>query len=545
MRFHLLRCLARAIARNGVKFVCGLAPGGEVVYDIARDAWEDYRKGQPGAASKGDDLRTEVQALASAPPDQVAQEAQAAAQAEAPGLTPEAQQAVAAYLTQVPAAIRRSLRRPSDPTGTTVPLSLPLSQPEELARLLPPRPPRFKPGDRPLPGVAWVLEEPLGVGGFGEVWKARHAHLRSKPPVALKFCLDAQAALSLRNEAGVLDRVMQHGRHPGIVPLLQAYLDAEPPCLEYEYVEGSDLAGLVRELHAQGQLTADVSNGLILQLAEIVASAHRADPAIVHDDLKLANVLARRGEGRPFDLYVTDFGIGGLAAARAIQDTKLPAQPSRPTLLTEAVRGAYTPLYAPPEQMLRKRGEPPDPRDDVHALGVIWYQLLTGNLEMLAVPTDWRDEVLERGLSEGLTQLLASCMASKAEKRPASAAALVERLGALLSAKATTGARSEEAARRQRQEQEEAQRRQQAVERERQRQAEETRRREEEVRRQQAAVQELERRQREASEREQQVRAQEEERRQREQRAAAARRRRRLVRGGVVVLVVGLAVWGL
>jgi hypothetical protein len=62
----------------------------------------------------------------------------------------------------------------------------------------------------------------LGVGGFGEVWKARNPHLASAAPVALKFCLDPSAAAVLRNEAAVLDRVMRQGRHPGIVQLHNA-----------------------------------------------------------------------------------------------------------------------------------------------------------------------------------------------------------------------------------------------------------------------------------------------------------------------------------
>ena len=362
------------------------------------------------------------------PLEQVLQQVEADVQAVAADQPPEVRQALTAYLTQVPAAIRRSLRRPSDPTGTTVPATLALSRPEDLMAFLPSRPPRFRPGDRPLPGVDWELEELVGVGGFGEVWKARHTHLRNRPPVALKFCLDSAAVPSLRNEAGVLDRVMQHGRHAGIVPLLHTYLSADPPCLEYEFVEGGDLAGLIQDLHGQGRMTPDMANRLFRHLVEIVAHAHRADPPIVHGDLKPANVLVHRGTDGKISLRVTDFGIGGIAAAQAARETRQPTR-SRQELLTEAVRGAYTPLYASPEQMTRRRGELADPRDDVHALGVIWYQLLTGDLGMMSVPPDWREQVEECGLSENLIKLLASCIASKAAKRPASAIVLAEQLG--------------------------------------------------------------------------------------------------------------------
>jgi serine/threonine protein kinase len=426
MQFRLLRCLAKAVAKHGGKFLFSLVPGGEAVYDIAADALEDYRRAREEGA-----LRAELQALAQAPPEQVRQEAQAAVQAEAAGLPPDAQQTMATYLTQVPATIRRSLRRPSDPTGTTVPASLPFSRPEDLIPFLPSRPPRFKPGDRPLPGVDWVLDELIGVGGFGEVWKAYHAHLKSKPPVALKFCLDPSALPALRNEAGLLDRVIQHGRHPGVVALLQTYLSAAPPCLEYEYIEGGDLAALIQELHARGRMRPDTANGLMLHLAGIVASAHCANLPIVHGDLKPANVLVQRDESGKFKLRVIDYGIGGLAAARAARETKQQTR-TRQELLTDAVRGAYTPLYASPQQMTRGQGEPADPRDDVHALGVIWLQLLTGDLGMMSVPPDWREQVEERGLNEGLVKLLASCIASRPGKRPANGLVLVEQLKAAL-----------------------------------------------------------------------------------------------------------------
>ncbi len=422
MRVRLLHCLAGALCKHGVRFLVNLAPGGEVIFDIAVDTWEEYRRG--GGA---DTARAELEELAQAPAPQL-KEAIAQTVQEVAALQPApVKEALTAYLAQVPAAIRRSLRRPSDPKGTTVPPNQTVREAHDLVPFLPARLPRFKAGDRPLPGVDWELEELAGVGGFGEVWKARHPYLKSKPPVALKFCLDPAATAALRNEAGVLDRVMQKGRHAGIVPLLHTYLSADPPCLEYEYVEGGDLTGLIQEMHARGPVRPAVANRLLVALAEIVAFAHKAEPPIVHGDLKPANVLVRRTAEGKVALRIIDFGIGGIAAARAVQEVRQPTR-SRPQLLTEAVRGAHTPLYASPEQMARRPGTPADPRDDVHALGVIWFQLLTGELALTSVPTDWRDQLTERGVDETLIRLLGACFAPKAEKRPANAAALVQQI---------------------------------------------------------------------------------------------------------------------
>ena len=67
------------------------------------------------------------------------------------------QAALTSYLTQVPAMIRRSLRRPSDLDGTTVPAGRVPRRPRDLLPFLSPKLPRFQPGDWPLPGVNWVL----------------------------------------------------------------------------------------------------------------------------------------------------------------------------------------------------------------------------------------------------------------------------------------------------------------------------------------------------------------------------------------------------
>src|ERR1700722_18517026 len=192
---HLLRCVGKAVIKTAGKPLASLVPFGEVTYEIAKDAYEDYRKDHAEAQ-----LRAELEHLAQAPQAEVRQVAEEAAAGE----PAEARQALTAYLAQVPASIRQSLRRPSDPGGTTVPAGLSLKKPEDLLPFLPAGLPRFKPGDRPL-AADWELVEMLGKGGFGEVWKARHLTRSSQKPVALKFCLNPVAAQSIRHEAALHD----------------------------------------------------------------------------------------------------------------------------------------------------------------------------------------------------------------------------------------------------------------------------------------------------------------------------------------------------
>src|SRR5262245_10840557 len=188
----LLRCLARAAVKN-VANLLTFGVGG----DLLTDVWDAWSRSQDKAGRKA-----EIEHLAAASPAEVRAAAAQAVLQEDPTLQPVLREQLVQWLTQTPAAIRRSLRRPSDPSGRTLAPGLTPACPGDLAGLLPPRPPRFRQGDHP-PGLGdWQLEELLGVGGFGEVWKASNPYFPR--PVALKFCLDPDAARSLRNEAALL-----------------------------------------------------------------------------------------------------------------------------------------------------------------------------------------------------------------------------------------------------------------------------------------------------------------------------------------------------
>jgi len=197
----------------------------------------------------------------------------------------------------------------------------------------------------------YLLEERLGSGAFGEVFKA-HRPETPDQKVALKLALAAQGRTLLASEHALAGRV----KHPAVVQIHEVSLDSNPPYLVMEYCPGGNLR---QRLQQVGRLQADETAHLLAQLLDCLEAAHAA--GVVHRDLKPANLLFDAA-GR---LRLTDFGLGQLN------------HQTRSILLSQGMQStgiAGTADYMAPEQ---KTGEG-DERVDLYATGVILFELLTG-----------------------------------------------------------------------------------------------------------------------------------------------------------------------
>jgi formylglycine-generating enzyme required for sulfatase activity len=422
------RCVAEAVLDCGLPALLGRSPFTDVLWDVTCSAFDRWH--QRVTIHKRD---AEVVEAAAASLEEVRRTADDAL-AELRRYAPEfgallkhsgVAERVRRYLSQVPMQLRQAFRRPADPSGVSKPTTLSLFGSHQLLGLLPSCRARFQPGDRPVGN--WVLTELLGASVSGEVWKARDAIDRATPPVALRFGLEPQAAAALRQDAAALARLRQLGERRGLVTL-HHFHPGDPCCLQYEFVEAADLAGLMAEW--MGNLPfarrVSVARTLITRLAEFVGILHRLKPPLVHGHLQPANVLVQQA-GKGVKLWVADPGFGLVGARLALADARRPAGPAPEVLHHVQMRGAWTPLYASPQQ---QRGDPPDPRDDVHALGVLWYQLMVGH--PLATPSkDYVHELDVRGMRRTAVSLLGACVAGQAGERPRDARELAERLAAL------------------------------------------------------------------------------------------------------------------
>ena len=252
----------------------------------------------------------------------------------------------------------------------------------------------------------WVLDAPLGKGGFAEVWRAHHNALPDKK-AAVKVPFDKDYASRLKSE-GAIQHVVEDAR---IVRTLGLDPDHDPPYLVVELVEGESLRDRIKRGRLEPREAIRIAREVLLALK----AAH--EKGIVHRDLKPENVLV----GADGSVKVADFGLGAVtdASARALL-----ASGSLRTSEGNDIVG--TVRYMAPEQR-----EPStiaiDARADLYAWGILLFELLTGEVPCGA---EMPSQVVP-GLDPRLDAIFRRCYARR-DARYGSAALILEDLERLL-----------------------------------------------------------------------------------------------------------------
>lgn len=229
----------------------------------------------------------------------------------------------------------------------------------------------------------FVLEQLLGSGGMGAVYKARDlrkVEARDRNPyVAIKvlnedFQKHPDAFISLQREA----RKSQHLAHRNIVTVYDFDRDGDIVFMTMEYLEGEPLDKRLKSNKEKGVEGASDEDALTLTRGMCAALVRAHSEHIVHSDFKPGNVfVTNKGEAKVFD-----FGI-----ARAVARSERHGQASEGdrTVFDAGDLGALTPAYASLEML---HGDEPDPRDDLYALAVVVYQLYSGKHPFDRLPAD-------------------------------------------------------------------------------------------------------------------------------------------------------------
>jgi serine/threonine-protein kinase len=268
----------------------------------------------------------------------------------------------------------------------------------------------------------YEIKSLLGEGGMGRVYlaydynlkrnvviKAMHEHVAADPKFRDRF--EKEKLLTAQFEHSHAVRVYDASSD-----------DPEGPFIVMEYIRGITLEELLTQ--NKGPLSAARVGRLLEQLCDVLYAAHKA--GIIHRDLKPANVMVVEPDTPKENIKVMDFGLAKLRSGQSIKE-----------VMQSGEFAIGTPAYMCPEQV---KGEELDHRSDLYSLGIILYELLTGQLPFRSA--DAMDVLLAHATEEPpsfaavgapnvvprtIEKVVMSCLGKEKSDRPASALELNER----------------------------------------------------------------------------------------------------------------------
>lgn len=277
------------------------------------------------------------------------------------------------------------------------------------------------------------INDLIARGGMAEIYTGIH---ETHGLVAVKIMRgllehDEHQIRRFRREAEVIGEL----QHPHIVRMLDFAVADETPCMVMDYIPGPSLAVYMRELHNRGQ---QIPLALVAQILRSIASAldYAHARGIIHRDIKPANILLRSPtcdihteQPLPVDVepVLTDFGLVRLLDS---------------TLHTTAGNVSGTPTYMSPEQA---RGDMVDKRTDIYSLGIVLYEMLTGQVPFHSDSTFGMlmKHITEppppiKGISSDLQALLDRALAKDPDLRFTSAGEMAEEFLAIFNGQTAT-----------------------------------------------------------------------------------------------------------
>ena len=249
---------------------------------------------------------------------------------------------------------------------------------------------QLKVTDDPLLGRTiadrYFIKELLGVGGMGRVYVAEHVALGRKSAVKVinpSLATSAEAISRFNREAANASRI----NHPNVAQIYDFGESDGVLYLAMEFIEGEALATTIERL---GPIAAPRAANITMQVADALSAAHQL--GIVHRDLKPENIMIGRKHDGGDWVKVVDFGIAKTIESEMGQN------------VTTAGVSLGTPEYMSPEQFA---GEKLDHRTDIYSLGLVLFNMLTGQLPYPKVTS-----------KETLVKRLTTQPAALAEVRP-------------------------------------------------------------------------------------------------------------------------------